>query len=293
MRILRSRGFSADQKLSATIVVPCFNEEARLDSKTFERFASAHPEVHFILVNDGSVDGTANQLRELEKRSPHSFTTIDLKINQGKAQATRIGLLRALQMSSDYVGYWDADLATPLDAIPLFCSVLDRHEKTQAVIGTRLSLLGRQITRNPIRARLGWLFARVASLVLGFKILDTQCGAKLFRASDELVVALEQPFSSAWIFDVEFLIRLKALFGEGFPKRVYEFPLEVWNEIEGSKLKPKHFFLAARQLISISLRYRGSQLDKYQAFVRARLQETASHPNRTGSQLEPIQSKAA
>jgi glycosyltransferase involved in cell wall biosynthesis len=293
MRILHPTDYSKHRKGSAVIVVPCFNEEIRLQTGAFVQFAIAHPHIRFVLVNDGSVDGTLRILTEIGECYPDSFEIVSFENNQGKAAATRVGIQRALQMDSEYVGYWDADLATPLDAIPLFCSILNRYPRMQAVIGSRLSLLGRQISRDPLRARLGRVFSLAASAALGFRIRDTQCGAKLFRANDALSVALETPFSTGWIFDVELLRRLNVIEGDEFPKQIYEFPLDVWDEIAGSKLKPKHFFQAAAELLSLVRLYRGKRRRKYHEFAKARLSEMTQHRRIGEPELESLQSKAA
>src|SRR5262249_50911565 len=134
---------------------------------------------------------------------------LDLPSNRGKAEAVRLGMQEAMRRGAHLVGYWDADLATPLDAIHQFREVLARRPTCQIVIGTRLPLLGRGIRRPPARRLLGAGFSWAASRVLGTRVRDTQCGAKLMWASRACWWAFEQPFLSRWIFDVELLARLQ------------------------------------------------------------------------------------
>lgn len=242
-----------------TIVVPCYNEALRLDVRKFKEFSRADRHRRFLFVNDGSTDGTLEVLDDLRRSDLECFALCDLPENVGKAEAVRQGLLRAFEADPDYVGYWDADLATPLDAILTFCSVLDSRPDIDMVFGARVKLLGRCVQRNPLRHYLGRIFATAASLALGVGFYDTQCGAKLFRASHEIRSLFQRPFSTRWIFDVEIIARLIASRrGTDRPKIdevVYEFPLHEWHDVAGSKVRPRDFVRAFYELAAISWRY--------------------------------------
>jgi hypothetical protein len=133
------------------------------------------------------------------------------------------------------------------------------------IFGSRVKLLGRTVNRKPIRHYLGRIFATVVSVSLGIAIYYTQCGAKLFRAKPNLPQVLAEPFLSKWVFDIEILARYIALCGND-PARVeqmiYEFPLQKWTDVEGSKVRPKDFFVALSDVIRIRRKYRsGCRLD--------------------------------
>jgi glycosyltransferase involved in cell wall biosynthesis len=133
------------------IVIPCYNEEARFDPNAFARSLEAQPHTSFILVNDGSTDGTLAALEAFAAEHPGRVQVIDQNPNAGKAEAVRRGMLAAMASGADLAGYWDADLATPLEAIPEFVDVFDKHPETELVLGARVALLGREIERNPLR----------------------------------------------------------------------------------------------------------------------------------------------
>ncbi len=249
------------------IVVPCYNEADRLDAAAFLRFAGTAQNTRFVLVNDGSTDATGAVLARLCSANPSRFEKVELACNSGKAEAVRQGMRRALADRPALVGFWDADLATPLEAIPQFRDVLASREQVDVVVGSRIPLLGRSIERHPTRAVLGRTFARVASAVLGLRLFDTQCGAKLFRATPEVAAVLAQPFLSRWIFDVELFARLAAVRGGpgALRESVYELPLEAWCEQPGSKLRPRHFALAAFDLLRIHWNYSGARARRYAA----------------------------
>ena len=244
--------------MRTVIVVPCYNEAQRLDVRRFLEFADADPLTDFVFVNDGSSDCTLEILEGLHHARPRRFSFVHLKNNRGKAEAVRRGMLLALDLPAECVGYWDADLATPLEEISVFRRVLETRLEIELVVGTRLALLGRKIDRHPLRHRLGRLFARAAAAVLGLAIYDTQCGAKLFRATPLLADALGDPLLSRWIVDVELLARLKMMRPAGqlpLAQVIYECPLESWREVAGSKLRPADFFKSLKELAHIYWTY--------------------------------------
>ncbi len=247
--------------LRSQIVVPCYNEAARLDLEAFKSFAAREPGIGFLFVNDGSSDGTLARLRELEANDRESFAVLDLPRNVGKAEAVRAGLCVAFKSNAEYVGYWDADLATPLDEIARFAAVLERLPKVELVFGARVQLLGRTVQRSQLRHYLGRVFATAVSQVLGLAIYDTQCGAKLMRRTPPLAALFATRFCVNWTFDVEILARLiqsRALSGLApASEAVYELPLECWHDVAGSKVRPIDFFVAFFEVARIWYRYRG------------------------------------
>jgi len=243
---------------SCTVVVPCYNEAARLDIKAFAAF-TARADAQFLFVNDGSSDETLGVLRELESLCPARIRVLSLASNLGKAEAVRLGLLEACRSRPAYVAFWDADLATPLDDILLFSQLLDNRPDIEMVFGSRVNLLGRSVHRRLARHYVGRVFATAAAAVLGIGIYDTQCGAKMFRVSDRFVQQLQEPFIGGWIFDVEMIARdISARRGTGLPRTatiIYEFPLTVWRDVAGSKIKWRDWFAVAANLGRIYFRY--------------------------------------
>jgi dolichyl-phosphate beta-glucosyltransferase len=244
------------------IVVPCYNEASRLPVAQFHDFLNASP-INFVFVNDGSKDNTMDVLNRLRAGHEHRVVVLDPGVNKGKAEAVRSGVLVALRQGAGYVGYWDADLATPLDAIPNFVAVLDDRPDIDMVFGARVKLLGRKVERRAIRHYLGRVFATVVSVVLRIPVYDTQCGAKLFRAGPATHGLFDQPFESRWVFDVELIARFIRQIGSSnaAAQRIYEYPLQVWEDVAGSKLRPFDFLIAFKDVAGIYWKYmRGSSL---------------------------------
>jgi putative flippase GtrA len=244
------------------IVVPCYNEGRRLDVPAFEAFLGSSRDVGLIMVNDGSEDDTLRVLEGLASRWPDRVHVIDQQPNAGKAEAVRNGMLHAFETGAAYSGYFDADLATPLDAVREFVARLDQHPEIDIVIGARLMLLGRKIDRSAKRHYLGRVFATAASIVLDLPVYDTQCGAKLFRATEPVRELFGRPFGSRWIFDVEIFARYLA--GRGRREALYELPLQQWADIGESRVKGIDFVRAIAEMASI---YRTYGLPRDQRFV--------------------------
>ena len=221
---------------SCTIVIPCYNEANRLKTDVFASFMEKHREISFLFVNDGSTDATGEILRTLcENRDNAAFW--ELPQNRGKAEAVRLGILRAAENgdSGDYIGFWDADLSTSLEEIPRFLEFAGSG--MLMISGCRLRRLGGEIDRTWIRHVLGRTFATIISNYLDLPVYDTQCGAKLYQKDAIREIAM-RPFVTRWFFDVEILKRMIDGFGrDTVLNHCCEVPLTRWREVDGSKLK--------------------------------------------------------
>lgn len=242
------------------LVVPCYNEAARLDVAAMVGFVDETPGARLLFVDDGSSDGTWRVLGELEAARPEQIQRLKLPSNAGKAEAVRTGMLAAFATGSPYVGYWDADLATPLEDAPMFAQLLDANPGADLVMGSRVKLLGRPIHRNAARHYIGRVFATAASVALDLTVYDTQCGAKLFRRSPRVVALFEAPFRTRWVFDVELLARLRASSRhEGQQAHagvIIEAPVSRWVDVHGSKVRWLDGIRAGVDLAWIAARYR-------------------------------------
>ncbi|MCA3012961.1 MAG: glycosyltransferase [Myxococcaceae bacterium] len=236
------------------VVVPCYNEEKRLEPERFLEFRAKGVAVLF--VNDGSKDRTA-EIIERFAAANDGIGALQLDPNRGKAEAVRHGLLQALTHGPQIVGYLDADLATPPAEMK---RVLDALSGSfQVALGSRIRLMGRDIDRLPMRHYLGRIFATAASWSLSLPVYDTQCGAKAFRVTPALEAALTERFSSRWAFDVELigrLLRPRPGVTPIDPAQFVEVPLQTWHDVKGSKLSSSAMAGAAIDLMRIARRQR-------------------------------------
>ncbi|HQW67264.1 MAG TPA: glycosyltransferase, partial [Gemmatimonadales bacterium] len=220
------------------LVIPAWNEARRLEDAAFLAFVRGQDVVDLHFVDDGSRDETPARLAALAAAAPGRIRVQRLAANRGKAEAVRTGLAAAIAEGYPLVGYLDADLAAPLDTAMLLRNVLIEMPAVSMVLGSRVKLLGWRIRRSEKRHYLGRVFATFASMALDLPVYDTQCGAKAMRASPALAAALEAPFLSRWLFDVELIARLRDALGVD---ALRELPLPRWEDPGGSSVGLKDF----------------------------------------------------
>ena len=220
----------------------------RLRPRDFLDALERLPYLTFCFVDDGSTDTTAETLALLANASP-AIDAIYLPRNVGKAEAVRQGVLHVLARSdAGAIGFWDADLATPLDAVDAFVNMLERDGGADAVLGARWPHLGAHVARSVFRSCTGSVMKALIRLVLRAPVYDTQCGAKLFTRETAAEV-FAHPFVSNWLFDVELLKRLGA---KRIATRVRELALDTWHDVPGSKIRPSDTFRILADLVRIA-----------------------------------------
>ena len=213
------------------LVVPCKNEFMRLQVDEFVRATERWPWISFCFVDDGSTDSTAEKLAHMVNLCP-AFHAIYLPANVGKGEAVRTGMNHlCTNTHADFVGFWDADLATPLCEIPRFMRIFEESPTAKAVIGSRWPHLGACIRRTARRGLAGNIAKFIIRRILDAPVWDTQCGAKVFsrEVAEEI---FHDRFRTRWLFDVELLMRL----GKRLKTDVHECPLDTWFDVPGSKV---------------------------------------------------------
>ncbi len=216
-----------DSEVSLSIVIPAYNEEARLP-ETLRKTVSwceAHAlEFEVIVVDDGSRDGTVALGRV--------FAETDQRIrvlacaHMGKGAAVRAGVLNA---KGHFVLFMDADGATPLSEIPKLIAGID--EGHDVAIGSRVVRReGEAEVKTPLHRRLiGRIFAFFTGVLALGGIADTQCGFKMFRREVTAAIFSRQK-TVGFAFDVEILFIARRL-----SLSVLEIPVN-WVAQPGSKV---------------------------------------------------------
>ena len=238
------------------LVIPCYNEAKRIDIGYISRILMDWQEwLTVLFVDDGSTDETGRILGNI---CIQNAKVLSLKSNSGKAEAVRQGLIHLMNRDDfDLIGYWDADMSTPLETLPNMLDIANLKPNLLAVIGSRVKLCGRDINRNFKRHYVSRIFVSIVNFLLDLMIYDTQCGAKIFKP-DALAGELNRKFVSKWIFDIEILLRIRQKTGMEMSEWLYEYPLEKWTDVTGSKLNWTALPKSTVDLIKIFYRFKNN-----------------------------------
>ncbi|HTI40040.1 MAG TPA: dolichyl-phosphate beta-glucosyltransferase [Vicinamibacterales bacterium] len=235
-----------DRPLSLSIIIPAFNEEARLPATLDEILRHLRPtswDWEIRVVDDGSKDGTAAVVERYRESEPR--IAVQRERHGGKGAAVRAGMLAA---RADYRFICDADLSMPIRELDAF---LPPHVNDADIgIATREGAGARRVGEPTRRHLVGRVFNTLVQMLLLPGLNDTQCGFKMFTAR-----AAERVFPlvtvDGWSFDIEalYVARQQGL-------RIVELPIE-WHYRPESRLNvlrdgPSMFF----ELLAIRARHR-------------------------------------
>lgn len=187
--------------------------------------AAGYAPAEVIVVDDGSLDGTARLVEDWAARDKR-FRLVHNPGNRGKGYAVRHGMLEA---SGDWRLMTDADLSTPIDELTRLETAAAR-ERAAVAIGSR-ALDRRLVVKHQswFRETGGRFFNLVMSAVTGLPFADTQCGFKLYRG-DAAQAVFSRQILDGFSFDVEAVYIASRL-----SFRVIEVPVR-WANAEGSKV---------------------------------------------------------
>jgi dolichyl-phosphate beta-glucosyltransferase len=232
-----------------TLVLPAYNEADRIGPALDELFGylrrrgeaardgapgSGHlPErLDVLVVDDGSVDGTADLVRARSEATADGDGPTTLRVltvpHGGKGAAVRAGMLAA---TTDLIIFTDADMATPPDMLPLLVEALADHD---IALGSRIQPDGSDMRKSQpwYRRMLGKGFHLLASVWVVGPVKDTQCGFKGFSRDAAHDLFARQRVQSI-VFDVELIYLARK---RGY--RMTVVPIR-WSDRRGSRMRAR------------------------------------------------------
>lgn len=217
-------------RVDLEVVIPAYNEAARIPGtlrQTADFLATQPWSSRIVVVDNGSVDETAAVVRRIsrEKGGMVPISVVGCS-RRGKGAAVRRGLLSG---TSRFTGFFDADLATPLETLTETMSHLSNG--AAAVIASRHAPGSTFVRPQHIGRRMGGTAFRVLTRSKVKGIQDTQCGFKFFER-DALTAAMVQCRSTGFAFDVELLLRL-----QDNDASIIELPV-AWTDGAESTFRP-------------------------------------------------------
>jgi dolichol-phosphate mannosyltransferase len=212
---------------TALVIVPTYNERGNIE-EVITRVLRASDDVHMLIVDDSSPDGTARIARDAAAGSKR-VEILERAEKGGLASAYLTGFAWALESGYSAIIEMDGDLSHDPAAIPL---LLDALQNADLVIGSRYVPGGRTVNWGRWRrvlSRAGNVYAR---LWLGWRVMDSTSGFRAYRAEALAGQELSTVRSEGYAFQIEMAYRIH-LAG----RRITEVPITFTERISGeSKL---------------------------------------------------------
>jgi len=180
------------------VIVPTYNESENVD-RLLGRLLALPYDLHVLVVDDGSPDGTGDLVEAWTKREPR----VHLMRRKGKlglGSAYRDGFRYALDQGAQYVFEMDADFSHDPDAIGGFLAAI---EDADIVLGSRY-LNGVSVVNWPLgRLMLSYFANAYTRWVTGLPLHDATGGFKCFRRRALEAIHLDKVKSDGYAFQIE------------------------------------------------------------------------------------------
>jgi dolichol-phosphate mannosyltransferase len=186
---------------SKLVIIPTYNEKENIEN--IIRAVFKLPELfHILIIEDGSPDGTAAIVMQLQKEFDGQLFMVERKGKLGLGTAYIAGFKWALAHNYDYIFEMDADFShNPTDLPKLYraCS----EQGADVAIGSRY-VSGVNVVNWPIgRVLMSYFASKYVRFVLGIKISDTTAGFKCYRANVLKTIDLDKIKFKGYAFQVE------------------------------------------------------------------------------------------
>ena len=189
--------------MKSIVVIPTYNESGNIE-KIISAVLKAAPEIHVLIVDDNSPDGTS-ALVEAMMRSNDCIRLLKRAGKMGLGTAYCEGFTLALEWGYDIIMEMDADFSHNPDDIPRF---LEELKTSDVVIGSRYSN-GVNVVNWPMRRLILSYGANLYTrIITGMSIKDATGGFKGFRAEALRKIDFTEIHSNGYAFQIEMNYRL-------------------------------------------------------------------------------------
>lgn len=184
-----------------TVVLPTYNEADNLPEVVRILWELPLSELHLIIVDDGSPDGTGEVADSLVRERPGRFRVVHRTGKLGLGSAYRAGFELAFEERTPAIVQMDADLSHSPADLP---RLLERLAECDVAVGSRYVPGGRLDLRwGRGRRVLSWWGNFYSRSVLGLGLHDITAGFKAWRRETLLGIGLGRIHSNGYIFQVE------------------------------------------------------------------------------------------
>lgn len=210
----------------ALVIIPTYNEKENIE-KLIHAIFSLPAHFHILIVDDGSPDGTASIVRDLQSAYQNNLFILERSGKQGLGTAYILGFKWSIENTYDFVFEMDADFShNPADLVVLHRACMNG---AGLAIGSRYKS-GVNVVNWPIGRVLMSYFASVyVRLVTGMKIYDTTSGFKCYRRDVLEAIDLDSIRFKGYAFQIEMKFTAWKL---GF--QIAEIPIIFTDRSEGT-----------------------------------------------------------
>lgn len=185
------------------VVIPTYNEAENLPALVSALFSLPLDDMHLLIVDDNSPDGTGSIAEALARQYPGRMAVLHRAGKLGLGTAYIQGFRRALEEGAEAVGQMDADFSHQPEKLP---ELLQALEDCDVVLGSRYVPGGGLDRQWPLwrkgLSHFGNIYAR---LILGLPVRDATGGYRLWRRSTLEAIPLENVRSNGYAFQVEMI----------------------------------------------------------------------------------------
>jgi dolichol-phosphate mannosyltransferase len=216
------------------VIIPTYNEIENIDKMVRTVFALPR-EFELLIVDDGSPDGTAAKVKELQTEFPNKLHIEERKGKLGLGTAYIHGFKWALTRGYDFIFEMDCDFShNPADLVRLLEAC---ESNADLAVGSRYCK-GGKISNWPMGRILMSYFASVyVRMVLWVPVKDTTAGFKCYRRKVLETIDLDAIRFMGYAFQIEMKYRA---YKKGF--KIVEVPIMFTDRILGvSKMSTKIF----------------------------------------------------